>query len=341
MLRIHSGPAFVPALAALGDGLGGARATRLYQKQPDGQWITDLPLAGSLSATSRSIEGPGANQTTASLSAMASGGQGALTLSWAKLSGGAITAQSIGPLTTAFNAAGLAEGESRTAIFRATVTDQAPDSVIAGEVEVSITRWSLPHLSAPASLTASTTLATFDTPPLTATRTGGLAPFTLAWSKRSGGAITALSPAALTTAFRASGLTTGEVRTAVFDLTVTDARGQTDIATVNVQITRRSPVTVTVLPGFITEKVEGNAIEPTSYTTRTAASASPSGGLAPYSFAWTLGPGSNLELVTPAAQSTRFRQTAPNIGNFATARCQVTDSLGATALSNPVTVNLV
>lgn len=71
------------------------------------------------------------------------------------------------------------------------------------------------------------------TDPATATPTGGTAPYTYAWTKVSGGSITADTGLLASTTFSAI-LTNGQIITATFQCTVTDARGQTATDTVNV-----------------------------------------------------------------------------------------------------------
>ena len=90
--------------------------------------------------------------------------------------------------------------------------------------------------------TSSVNVATFNsstnTSNVTATPSGGLAPYTYSWVKQSGGAITASFPTVATTRFAASGLTVDETRSAIFRCTCTDALGSTATADVSVSITR-------------------------------------------------------------------------------------------------------
>jgi hypothetical protein len=72
-----------------------------------------------------------------------------------------------------------------------------------------------------------------DTIPITATPTGGLGPYTYAWTRVSGSTGAALSPTSATSQFRAFITSVGEF-TSTFLCTVTDANGNT--ATDNVEV---------------------------------------------------------------------------------------------------------
>lgn len=72
---------------------------------------------------------------------------------------------------------------------------------------------------------------------VTATPSGGLAPYTYSWVKQSGGAITA-STSSATTAFNAGSLAVFETRSAVFRCACTDSLGASAFDDVSVSITR-------------------------------------------------------------------------------------------------------
>jgi hypothetical protein len=75
------------------------------------------------------------------------------------------------------------------------------------------------------SATASTVAVT--TAAVTLTINGGTGPYSYAWTKLSGDAITAVSPTAASTQFRGAAMNVDEVRTAAFRCTVTDSLGAT------------------------------------------------------------------------------------------------------------------
>lgn len=84
------------------------------------------------------------------------------------------------------------------------------------------------------SAVASATTIGGTTPSVTASANGGVGPYTYAWSLVSddGPTWTIVSPSAATSAFRHSGVPAGDIRTAIFQCTVTDARGRTGGAVV-------------------------------------------------------------------------------------------------------------
>lgn len=74
----------------------------------------------------------------------------------------------------------------------------------------------------PASETVETDLPTVSSSLFTATPTGGVGPFTYAWSKVSGDSIVITTPTLQTTRFQANTMTSGSSRSAVFECAVTD-----------------------------------------------------------------------------------------------------------------------
>lgn len=199
---------------------------------------TGAALAVTASPTSVAAAGGGAAQTTASVTATASGGAGGTSYAWTRLTGSTgISADSPSAATTTFSASGLALGEQRTATFRLTATDSASSTATA-DVSVSITRSSVSLSISPSSITKSGTLLNLTTAAVTATPTGGTAPYAHSWVKHSGDAITCNSPGSGVTTFSATGLWPGDSRTAVFRDTVTDANGLTAHADITVVIYR-------------------------------------------------------------------------------------------------------
>lgn len=105
---------------------------------------------------------------------------------------------------------------------------------------------------APASRSKTGPDAALTTGSVTAAPTGGTSPYTYAWQKLSGAAISIDSPNSATTAFSASGLTISEgTRTAYFNCVVTDdVAATTTTATVVVSIRRTSGLSVTAEDGY-------------------------------------------------------------------------------------------
>jgi hypothetical protein len=71
-----------------------------------------------------------------------------------------------------------------------------------------------------------------------ATPAGGLAPFTYTWSQVDGDSMSATAPSSASCAFSATGMTSGETRTAQFRCTCVDSIGSTSSDDVSVTITR-------------------------------------------------------------------------------------------------------
>ncbi len=70
-----------------------------------------------------------------------------------------------------------------------------------------------------------------------------------------------------------------------------------------------------------------------------AVTAAPSGGTAPYTYAWAItAPDANWSALSPTSATTQFRRTgvAPGDSETANFECTVTDALGAVAVSDPV-----
>src|SRR5205085_1764187 len=134
---------------------GSLRGATVYQKQADGRWLTDAAITATLSRSSVSSASIAANQATPPVTVAAAGGVGDLSIVWGKVSGGAIAADNGGAFETTFSAAGLADGEARTAVFHGTITDELGGAVVTGPVEVTVERWSVPSVDCAPSSSAS------------------------------------------------------------------------------------------------------------------------------------------------------------------------------------------
>jgi hypothetical protein len=334
--RLEGGAFALAQLVSLAPG-GAARAVKLYQKQADGSWQTDAPLEASVSPLALSKAGTLANPQTSAATVTAAGGFGDLTVAWSQQSGDVVACDNPAALSTTFSAAGMAEGETRVAVYRATVTDELGTAVVAGDVSVTLERWSVPTVDAPASRSATGTTATIQTNNATASLTGGTAPFSIAWSKRSGGAITATAPGNLTTAFSAANLAEGETRSATFDLVVTDAHGLEASDSISVSISRFAALTVSL---STTNRSKSGT---TATLTTAAVTATAAGGAGPYDYAWSKFSGGNITATAPNSDRTNFTATGLSAaGETRTAkfRCTVTDANGATVNSELVTVTI-
>lgn len=92
----------------------------------------------------------------------------------------------------------------------------------------------------------------------------------------------------------------------------------------------------------VTPNVFGSANYPgTTLVTSTVATATPTGGAGPYTYAWSRVSGAVLSITAPTNASTSFRTTIEAGGSrTATYRCTVTDTNGLTAFDD-VNINLI
>lgn len=90
------------------------------------------------------------------------------------------------------------------------------------------------------SINKATFSSTGSTANVTATPSGGLAPYTYSWTRISGSGINANTPSSATTSFQATGLSEDETRTATFRCTCTDSLGTSDAEDCAVSITRQT-----------------------------------------------------------------------------------------------------
>jgi 5-hydroxyisourate hydrolase-like protein (transthyretin family) len=328
-------------LAQLEAGAAGAlRPATLYQRQADARWLTDAPLTASLSSSSASIEGTNANQASGLIHVAAAGGVGELSIVWGKVSGGAIAADNPAAFDTTFSAAGLAPGETRTAVFHATIADELAGELIVGPVELTFERWAVPVVDVQPGASASGPGTPLSTAAVTALLTGGTAPFFIGWSKRAGGgSIVADSPNSLTTTFSAANLAQGETRSATFDIIVVDANGLQASDAIGVSVSRLSALTVALSTTSLSSNVT------TADATTAAVTASPAGGSGPYGHSWAHKSGDAIAADAPASETTSFTATGLVGGDAGETRSAVfvdtvTDHNGTTIDSADVTVTI-
>lgn len=107
-----------------------------------------------------------------------------------------------------------------------------------------------------------------------------------------------------------------------------------DGATLRTVATFTSPLSAT--PSTLTQATTSTT---SSFMISDPVTCTPSGGLAPYTYAWTIISGT-AGVGSPSSASSTFSKTVSGFGTpeYATAQCVVTDSLGDTAT---VTVSLV
>lgn len=210
-------------------------------------------LGGSASPTSVAGEGTGTSITSNASLVTATGGSGTYTYQWNKVSGGTVTAVSATSASSTFRGASMALGETRTAVFKCVITDSVTGSTFTtGNVSISVKRYAtLTATTAPTTVSGSSTTATITSNSSTATAGGGSGSYSYAWTKVSGGAITAVSSTNATSTFRGTTMASPETRTAVFNCVITDTVTGLTATTANVSITldRTAAVTFSPVPG--------------------------------------------------------------------------------------------
>jgi len=206
-------------------------------------------LAASAVPTSLAKSASTASITTDSCAVTATGGTAPYTYAWTRLSGSTdIAADSASAATTTFTGTSLASGSTYTATFRCTVTDNAAATATV-DVPVTITRGGFGASASPTSLYASTSTSSATTGSTTVTPSGGVSPYTYAWTLLSGDTLTVTSPTAASTTFSKTGLAEGDYFFATYRCTVTDSTAGTPLtATADVYVTIERPSTGGPLP---------------------------------------------------------------------------------------------
>lgn len=160
---------------------------------------------------------------------------------------------------------------------------------------------------------------------VTATAAGGTAPYTYAWTKLSGGSVTITSPTAATTTFSATGMLTGESRTAYFNCTVTDTATDTvTSATVTVSFLRAAALSVS------TNNRTASGTSSTINTNYPSSGVSVSGGVTPYTYSWAKVSGDAITVTNETTATPTFSATGLAYGESRSAvyELTVTDSIG-------------
>ena len=299
-------------------------------------YVVDIEtnLVANVSPSTESSAGLGASQTTGTATVTASSGSGSYTYAWSWASGGSgITITSAAAAATTFSASALTQGETVSGVALCTVTDTVTSQTAGVTVAVSLERYSAPAaVAAPTSLSAVGASATESTGVCTVSVTGGVMPYTYAWTWQSGGSgITIGSPSAASTVFSASSLSPGNTDTGTALCTVTDALGQTSTATCAVSIERVSLPSASASPASLSY-TGASATESTASTTVTA-----SGGQSPYTYAWAWSSGgASIAINEAGAATTNFTATGLSAGasDSGTAQCTVTDAFGQKAYAS-------
>ncbi|MGE5563125.1 MAG: hypothetical protein ACM3ZV_07415 [Bacillota bacterium] len=184
------------------------------------------------------------------------------------------------------------------------------------------------HVAAPDPPAKIATTATITSAAITAVASGNTGAVTFAWTKKSGDALTTVTPDAATTAFRGANMVVGEVRTATFTVTATDdATGA--VATDDVTVTVRRVSQPVATPSTTSVSATGT----TSTVTTATVAITVTGGTAPFTHNWAKISGAGISAVSPTSKDTAFRAVNLNTGDSrsATFRYTVTDANGIQA----------
>jgi len=194
-------------------------------------------LAASSDPSSLSKTDSGASITSANTTVTATGGTSPYTYSWARTSGSAlISANSASAATTSFTGTTLASGTTYEALFTCTVTDNVAATATT-TVTVSLTRTGMSASASPSSLYEISTDPDITSDNTTVTPTGGVSPYTYAWTKVSGDTLTLSNASAATTNFSKNGISEWEFVSALYRCTVTDSSSPALTATADVDVT--------------------------------------------------------------------------------------------------------
>jgi hypothetical protein len=289
-----------------------------------GTYASASPTTASASATNSSLT---TNSVTVSLT-----GATATTWSWAKQSGDTFTVTNGSAASTTFSITGVGVGVTKSAIYRCTVNGTYTVDVA---VSATNTGAALSVSASPTTVSTTASGATVTTGTVTATAAGGSGGTTYAWTKVTGGSITATSASSAATTFSGATMTAGESRTATFRCTATDSSAATATVDVSVTVTRTTTLTVTLSPTVI------NKIGSTSSITSASVTATPSGGTAPYTHAWTKQSGDSITINSASSSVTSFTAASMFEGNSRTAvfRDTVTDANSITGTAD-ITVTI-
>jgi hypothetical protein len=274
---------------------------------------------------------PGA--VSALVAANAGGGVAPYSYAWTRASG----SRSVLSATTVPNptlSATLFWNEGFSEGWQVTVTDAAGNAV-SRVVGVSFSTPAQPSVSInPNPLVVNAGASGTAGGVVTAAPSGGIPPYAFNW-QRTSGSRTAISNAALQNPTLSASLGWGENFSEGWLVTVTDAGGNTASSSVAATFTSPPALGVTVNPASFNDTVL-TQVNKTTTVTRTSV-ATPSNGVGPYTYAWTVVTAGGVTLVTPTNSATGTFQaslTATTVTRSGTFRVTVTDSQGQTATAN-------
>jgi hypothetical protein len=284
-----------------------------------------LSISASPSAPSASRNNPGTASTTTTIST--SGGAAPFTYAWTRLTGSRISFSPTNTATPTFSAS-LGWSENLSETFRVTVTDDALQTATR-DVTVTFTTPAAPSVSiSPTALTITNGSPGTATGSATASGSGGVPPYSYAWSRVTGSVI---SVSGGQTGSFSAGVTWNSNVTETFRVTLTDAASNTATQQINVTAVGPAPPALTIsVPSYVQKSVgTGTATVSTTVTVS-------SGGTGGLTFTWARLNGDAInysggQTVTfsgnPTQPQTQCDTPVPMAANF---RVTVQDSIGQT-----------
>ncbi len=286
-------------------------------------------LGLTFTPTAPRIDAPDPGLATVEVTGKPTGGVPPYTYAWALYSGTGTTVADPAAATAKIGAT-LTAGQALSNTWRLTVTDAAGKTV-SGTVPVTLTAPAAlkATLAATAAITASAGTGGVAKATLTPTVSGGRTPYTYRWQRAIGTRSTVADPAVATGAISFA-LSVGEVLTENWTVTVTDAVGHTADATIAIAATYPAPALgLTFTPA--SPRVDAPDPGPASV----AVTANPTGGIPPYSYAWTRVTGTKTSISATTVANPVFGATlAASESVNESWKLTVTDSAGKTISGN-------
>ncbi|MBJ7310405.1 FG-GAP-like repeat-containing protein [Rugamonas sp. CCM 8940] len=250
------------------------------------------PLAVKINPSPMRIDANDPGEAWGTLMAAPSGGIAPYTYQWSRVSG---TRASLSDSTLANPVikANLVAGDAFTEQWRVTVTDAAA-KLITAAVNITFSAPAALAFPLPASRSVTANAAGLASAPMSVTPTGGRPPYTYSWLRTAGTRSTASAAAAHNPTISVA-MTPGELFTESWQLTVSDTAKHTSAA--SIAITFNYPAAAIGLSFSPAPfRVQADDAGPASGVL----SATASGGVPPYSYAWTRVSGSKTSLSNPA-----------------------------------------